>query len=181
MTADIRTSATRVVYENRWIRVREDQIVRRDGSPGLYSVVEKPDFVVIAAVDAGGIYLVEQFRYPVGARYWELPQGVAASSEGQVDPLEAARAELGEETGLVAGEMIDAGRLFLAHGLSNQAYNVYLGRQLSKGNPSLEPEEQDLICRRFGLAEFEAMMRDGVIRDATTLAAWSLLRLKGLL
>jgi ADP-ribose pyrophosphatase len=72
--ADIETVGTTVVYENRWMRVREDTIRRRDGSSGIYSVVEKPDFVVIAPVeDNGRLHLVEQFRYPVRGRYWELP------------------------------------------------------------------------------------------------------------
>jgi hypothetical protein len=75
--ADIQTLATRVVYEHRWMRVREDSIRRRDGSDGIYGVVEKPDFVVIVPVEQDrSLHLVQQFRYPVGARYWELPQGL---------------------------------------------------------------------------------------------------------
>ena len=66
MDADITTTGTRVVYENRWMRVREDAIRRRDGSAGIYGVVDKPDFVVIAPVEAGVVHLVQQFRYPAG-------------------------------------------------------------------------------------------------------------------
>jgi hypothetical protein len=74
--SDIETLATRVVYENRWMRVREDSIRRRDGSDGIYGVIEKPDFVVIVPVEQDRrLHLVQQFRYPVGGRYWELPQG----------------------------------------------------------------------------------------------------------
>ena len=74
--AEIETIATRLVYANRWMRVREDSVRFRDGSPGIYGVVEKPDFVVVAAIDdAALLHLVQQFRYPVGARFWELPQG----------------------------------------------------------------------------------------------------------
>ena len=73
---NIETTSTRLVYENRWMRVREDTIRRRDGSIGIYGVVEKPDFVVIVPVeDDGRVHLVEQYRYPVKGRYWELPQG----------------------------------------------------------------------------------------------------------
>ena len=58
------------------MRVREDMIRRRDGSTGIYGVVEKPDFVVIVPVeDDGRVHLVEQYRYPVKGRYWEFPQG----------------------------------------------------------------------------------------------------------
>ena len=73
---DIETLHSRVVYENRWLRLREDGIRRRDGSDSIYSVIEKPNFAVIAARhDDGRLHLVEQFRYPLGARFWELPQG----------------------------------------------------------------------------------------------------------
>jgi ADP-ribose pyrophosphatase len=57
MMPDIRTTATRIVYENRWMRVREDAIVRQDGSPGIYGVVEKSDFAIIAPVEKGMIHL----------------------------------------------------------------------------------------------------------------------------
>jgi ADP-ribose pyrophosphatase len=69
-SVNIETTSTRLVCENRWVRVREDTIRRRDGSSGIYGVVEKPDFVVIIPVeDDGRLYLVEQFRYPVKGRY----------------------------------------------------------------------------------------------------------------
>lgn len=180
MTGDVRASESRLVYENRWMRLREDKIVRSDGSTGIYGVVEKPDFVTIAAVECGCVHLVEQFRYPVGGRYWELPQG-SWEQTPDADPLEVARAELREETGLHAEEMTYAGRLFLAYGYSNQGYHVFLGRRLVPGSASLDHEEQDLVSRRFDIAEVEKMVRDGVIRDGTTVAALNLLRLKGLL
>jgi ADP-ribose pyrophosphatase len=169
-----------VIYQNRWMRVREDAITRADGTAGLYGVVEKPDFVVIAAIEAELIHLVEQFRYPAGARFWELPQG-AWEQEPGADPSEVARGELREETGLNAERMTCAGRLFQAYGYATQEYRVFLATGLSAGPAAPEPEEQDLIARAFPLIEMEAMIRDGAIRDATTVAAFGLLRLKGLI
>ena len=95
MTGDnavnIETTSARLVYENRWMRVREDTIRRPDGSSGIYGVVEKPDFVVIVPVDDDGrLHLVEQYRYPVKGRYWELPQGSWEQASG-AEPLEMAR------------------------------------------------------------------------------------------
>lgn len=180
MDVDVVTIGTRVVYENRWMRVREDAVRRRDGSVGSYGVVEKPDFVVVAAVEAGRLHLVEQYRYPVGGRYWEFPQGSWERAPG-ADPSEVARAELREETGLEAAEMVHAGHLFLAYGYSTQAYHVFLATGLRRGRRRPEREEQDLLTRAFDLPAVEAMMRDGAIRDATTVAALGLLRLKELL
>ena len=180
MGMDVVTIGTRVVYENRWMRVREDAVRRRDGSVGSYGVVEKPDFAVVAAMEAGRLHLVEQYRYPVGGRYWELPQGSWERVPG-ADPLELARAELREETGLEAATMAHAGRLFLGYGYSTQAYDVFLATGLRQGERGLDHEEQDLVTRAFAVAELEAMVREGVIVDATTVAALGLLRLKGLL
>ncbi|HTS53161.1 MAG TPA: NUDIX hydrolase [Burkholderiales bacterium] len=176
---EIRRIASDVVYRNRWMTVREDTIVRPSHQLGSYGVIEKADFAVIAAVEEGQMYLVEQYRYPVEGRYWELPQG--SSEEQQGDPLGLAAAELREETGLVAGSMVHAGHLFLAYGYSTQGYNVYLATQLTRLGAQCEPEEEGLIARAFDIGEIEKMIRDGEIKDATTVAAFGLLKLKGLL
>jgi 8-oxo-dGTP pyrophosphatase MutT (NUDIX family) len=82
------------------MRVREDAICR--GSEGIYGIVEKPDSVVIVPVeDDGRINLVQQYRYPIGARYWEFPQGAWEQTPG-ADPDDVARGELQEKTGLNA-------------------------------------------------------------------------------
>ena len=173
--ADIETVGTRVVYENRWMRVREDTIRRRDGSSGIYSVVEKPDFVVIAPVeDNGRLHLVEQFRYPVRGRYWELPQGSWEDVPG-ADPVEVAHGELREETGLIAARMTYAGHLFEACGYANQGYHIFLATGLRHGDANRGHEEQDLVTANFALSEVERMIRDGEIKDDTTVAALGLL------
>src|SRR4051794_28866369 len=178
---DIETVSSRVVYENRWMRIREDAIRRHDGSNGIYGVVEKPDFVVIVPVDSDGhLHLVQQFRYPVSGRYWEFPQG---SWEGapEADPVEVACGELREETGLDAGEMSYVGHLFQGYGYSTQGYHIFMAGGLHYGEADREPEEQDLVTRAFAASEVERMIRDGEIKDATTVATLGLLRLKGLI
>jgi ADP-ribose pyrophosphatase len=178
---EIETLDTRLVYENRWMRLREDSIRRPDGSTGLYGVVEKPEFVVVVPVeDDGSVHLVEQYRYPVGARYWEFPQGAWEHAPG-ADPLEVARGELREETGLLAGIMIDGGYLFQGYGYSTQGYHIFVARDLRRTTAALDHEEQGLVTRRFAAATLVDMIRDGAIKDASTVAAFGLLRLKGLL
>ena len=71
MRAAITTVTSTEIYRNRWMTLREDQILRADGSQGIYSVIEKDDFVVIVAVQDDEIYLVEQYRYPLGKRTLE--------------------------------------------------------------------------------------------------------------
>lgn len=180
MAADIKTLGSRIVYENRWMRVREDRIARLDGGEGIYGIVEKPDFAIIAAINDGVIHLVQQYRYPVRGRYWELPQG-SWEHAPDTDPADLARAELREETGLEADEMIDAGHLFVCHGYSRQGYHVFLARGLTAGATDLDPEEQDLISRPFHISTVLNMVCDGTIKDAATVAALGLLRFKELL
>ena len=176
----IETLSTRVAYENPWTRVREDIIRRADGSQGLYGVVERSDFVVVVPVQDGRVTLVEQFRYPVQQRMWEFVMGMWETRPG-TDPAEIAAGELREETGLVAGRMIYAGGMFQGAGYCNQRGHVFLATELTQGDTAREASEQDLICRSFTLAEVEEMVRDGTIKDAMSIAALGMLRLKGLI
>ena len=177
-TPEVETLSSRTVYRNRWLAVREDAIRRGDGREGLYSVIEKPDFAVVVPVEPdGSVHLVEQYRYPVGSRQWELPQGVSAAANG--DPLATAHAELAEETGLTAARMTDYGRLFLAYGFTAQAYTVFVAEGLSAGPAALDPEEHGLISRRFAWDEVSRMLADGTIMDGVTHAVFGLLAVKG--
>ncbi len=177
---DIEILDSKVVYRNDWMTVREDTIQRRDGSTGIYGVIDKPDFVVIAPLHAdGSLQLVQQFRYPIRVRCWEFPQG----NWGPVgtDPAMVAQHELQEETGLTAGTLTHAGYLHGAFGTINQGYNIFLATGLTAGTAAPEQEEQDMVSRAFSRAEFETMLLDGTITDATTVACFGLLRLRGLL
>jgi len=180
MTSPYRIVSSRIAYENRWTRVREDQILRADGSPGLYGVVERSDFVVIVPWHDGRVTLVEQYRYPIAARVWEFPMGMWEQAPG-TDPTILAAAELREETGQVAGTMINVGEIFQGAGYCTQRGHIFLATDLRQGVTEREISEQDMICRDFPLQELEAMIRDSTLRDAMTIAAFGLLRVKGLL
>ena len=176
---EIKKTASREVFRSRWMTLREDTIERPSGYQGHYGVVEKPDFAVIAAIEGEQIYLVQQYRYPVQERFWELPQGGCETA--RLTPEELAATELREETGLQASEMIHVGHLFLAYGFCTQGYDLFLARGLTQGDNALEPEEEGLICQPFAIAEVEQMILNGTIKDATTVAAFGLLRMKKLL
>ena len=174
------TLSSRIAYENRWTRLREDRIRHPDGSDGIYGVVERSDFAVVVPWQDGNLTLVEQYRYPIGRRSWEFPMGMWEQSP-QVDPAVLAAGELREETGLVAGRMIYAGEIFQGPGYCNQRGHVFLATDLAHGETQREVTEQDMITGTFPLAAFEAMVRDGQLFDAMSIAAFGLLRVKGLL
>jgi 8-oxo-dGTP pyrophosphatase MutT (NUDIX family) len=174
----LRVTATRVVYENRWMRLHEDRTERADGTPGLYAWVEKPPAAVIVPRDGQDVWLIEQYRHPIGDRLWELPQGAWEDDPG-AGPEDLARGELAEETGLRAGRIEHLGRLFFAYGLTNQSFDVWLASELSEGEQALESTEADLRVARFPVGELEAMIADGRVRDAATVAAWHLVTRRG--
>ena len=168
--------SSREVYRNAWIVVREDQIRRPDGSAGIYGVVDKPSYALVIAVEADRMMLVEQYRYPLGRRRWEFPQG-AAPDLAEMEPMALAARELREETGLTAGRMRLLGRLDVAPGMSSQRGWVFLASDVRDGDPDREQEEQDLRSAWFNRAQVEAMILTGEITDAQSIAAYAQLLL----
>jgi 8-oxo-dGTP pyrophosphatase MutT (NUDIX family) len=164
----VRITSSRVVYENPWMRVHEDRMERADGTPGLYGWVEKPPAALIVPLAGEHTWLVEQFRHPVGERFWEFPQGTSSDVAGE----NLARAELVEETGLRAERLERLGRLYYAYGLLNQPVDVWLATGLEPGPQELEPTEQGLIARRVARAEIDRMIAANELRDAASIAAW---------
>jgi len=177
---EIETLETRIVYENKWMKVREDKICRKSGAEGIYGVVDKPDFVAILPIENDQIHLVEQYRYPVEMRYWEIPQGSWEDNPNADNHLVAA-GELREETGLVPRKLTYIGHIYQAYGYSNQGFHIYMASDFEKSEQSLDQEEEGLISRSFSLPEFESMVTAGIIKDATTISAYGFAKLKGLI
>jgi 8-oxo-dGDP phosphatase len=172
----IQTVATREIYRNSWLTVREDDIRRPDGSSGIYAVIDKPTYALVIARDGDRFHLVEQYRYPLGLRRWEFPQGAAPDLENP-EPMELAERELREETGLRAEAMTLLGQLDVAPGMSSQRGWVFVATGITEGEHKREHEEQDMHSAWFSRAEVEQMMRDGEITCAQTIAAYALLLL----
>lgn len=179
LTAAIRQTATREVYRNNWLTLREDEIVRPDGSTGIYAVVDKSTYALVIPYDPDQdrFHLVEQFRYPLGLRRWEFPQGTAPE-QVDLDPIALAHRELREETGLRAERMERLGQLDVAAGMSSQRGWVFLATGLTEGEHAREHEEQDMHSAWFSRGELDRMIRDGEITDAQSLAALTFLLLR---
>ena len=173
----IKTLSSEVVYQNPWISLREDRIEHADGSPGLYSVVDKPDFAVVIPADDNGFHLVEQYRYPIRRRSWEFPSG--SFPEGRTGTAEEmAAAELAEETGFTAGTITRLGFLHCSNSLTAEGFHVFLATDLTAGTPNREATEHDMRQQWFPRADVERMLRDGTITDGPSLAAYLLLTLQ---
>ncbi len=154
--------------------LREDDIRRPDGSTGIYAVVDKPTYALVIPRDGDRFHLVEQFRYPLGLRRWEFPQGTAPDQE-HLEPAALAARELREETGLRADAMTSLGQLDVAAGMSSQRGWVFLATGITEGEHEREHEEQDMHSEWFTRGAVERMIRDGTITDAQSIAGWALL------
>lgn len=175
---DVRTLSSRLVYENPWMTLREDEIELKDGTRGIYAVVDKPDFALVMPYEKDGFHLVEEYRYPLGGRYWQFPQGTFPP--GHIGtPEELAAAELSEETGFTADRLDCLGYLKCAHGMTGQGFHVFVATDLTPGEPNREPTEQDMREQWFPRGEVERMIRDGEIIDDSTLAGYLLFVMRG--
>ncbi len=178
--ADIETLESKVVYQNKWLTVREDKIKRKSGAEGIYGVVEKPDFAIILPIENDTVYMVEQYRYTIKERQLEFPQG-AWETNPDADPAVLAAGELKEETGLTANEMVYVGFQYLAYGFCNQGYHIYVAKGLTQGEQKLDVEEEDLRIVPMPLTTLRQMILDGTIKDAVTCNAFGLATLKGII
>lgn len=171
-----KTLSSQIVYSNSWIQVREDQVVRPDGKPGVYGVVQTRIATgVVALTPEEEIYLVGQYRYPMECYSWEIVEG--GSDPGEA-PLSAAKRELLEEAGLKAETWEQLGPEFhLSNCHSNERAFIYLARNLSQFSPCPDGCEE-LQIRKLPLTEVFGMADSGEIKDALTLIA--LARLRGL-
>lgn len=163
------TLERRPIYENPWIAVREDRVLRPDGLPGVYGVVHfKNKAVGVLPVDAEGhVWLVGQHRYPLDLYSWEIPEGGGPEDE---DPEVTARRELREETGLVAGRLESLGRSHLSNSVSDEVAHLYRATELTHGESEPEGTER-LQVRRFDWPTAWAMLRDGQITDSMSVIA----------
>ena len=151
------------------MEVREDHVVNPGGGENLYGHVHfKNRAVAILPLDAQRhTWLVGQERYTLGAWSWELPMGGAPLAEL---PLDAAKRELREETGLTAKRWTEIMRLHPSNSITDEVGYVYLAEDLTEGATAFE-ETEALEVRRLPLAAALQMARDGEITDAISVAA----------
>ena len=168
---------SREVYVNPWIRVREDHVIRPDGKPGIYGVVEFRNHAlgIVAVTENRDTFLVGQWRYTLGRYSWEIPEG---GGDKSLPPLVSAERELLEETGITASEWHELGVFDLSNSVTDESGIVYLAQNLTFSLPRPDGDEV-LQLRRLSLAEARAMCLDGRITDAVSiigiLRAWEAL------
>ncbi len=171
---DVRCLSTRIAYQNPWMTLTEDEVEYRDGSRGTFAVVQARDFALVIPFDGERYTLVEQFRYTVGRRLWEFPQGSVREPAG-LTAREVGEIELAEEAGLAAATWTHLGRLHAGYGRSATAFDVFLAEDLSAVPTRREVTEQDMGTGTFSLDGIWDLVERGLVTDSHTVAALALL------
>lgn len=163
-----RTLGIREVYDNAWIRVTAEDVLKPSGEPGIYGKVSFKNLAcgIIPLADDGDTWLVGQYRYPLDLYSWEIPMGGVPRGE---DALAGARRELREETGLTAARWETLLECHVSNSITDEAGVVFVAEQLTAGEPDFGDTE-DLRIRRLPFAEALAMVMDGRITDLLSMA-----------
>ena len=164
-----KTLTSRTAYENAWLRVREDQVIRPDGNPGIYGVVEiRPSVGIVAINEGDEIVLVGQWRYALNRYSWEIPRG--GSQPGETNMQRAAERELAEEAGVLAAHWEELGAVDVGNGVLDDVQSLFLATGLTATNTNFDPEEDiAIIWKPFD--EAAAMAMNGTITEVCSVAA----------
>jgi ADP-ribose pyrophosphatase len=157
------------VYENEWIRVDHREVLSPAGGPGVYGTVHFKNYAtgVVPIDENGNVILVGQFRFPLDAYSWEIPEGGGLQA---VPILESAQRELREECGLVAGSWTEILGMDLSNSVTDERGTVFLAWDLSEAPAQPDATEQ-LQVARVPFWDAVARIQRGEIRDAISVAA----------
>lgn len=160
--------SSKISYQNSWFRVREDEVVRPDGSKGNYGIVETngPSVFIVALTPELEVYLIKLFRYPTQKWSWELPGGGFSG----LAPLEEAKKELQEETGLVASQWISLGSAQVMNGVCNEMSHFFIAKNLKEAENKAK-EEGIVQIKKFPFTEVLEMIKDGEFDDGQSMSA----------
>jgi 8-oxo-dGTP pyrophosphatase MutT (NUDIX family) len=159
-----KTVGSRPIYENPWIRIREDQVINPAGKPGIYGVVSFKNLAIgiIPIDEAKNTWLVGQYRYSLKEWSWEIPMGGGPLG---IDALESAKRELKEETGLTAHRWTEFMKIHTSNSVTDEEGIVYLAEDLVPGETEFEETEQ-LIIKKLPLVEAVEWVMQGKITDS---------------
>jgi ADP-ribose pyrophosphatase len=162
------TRSTRPVYENRWIKVREDIALLPDGRTTIYGVVDAGECVGILPFTGPDIVLlVGQYRYVTRGFYWEIPTGAQHAGESLE---QAAQRELAEEAGREAGQLVRLCDFHTSKSIMRETAHLFLARDLRP--VSRQPDATEFIERReFPFAEVLRMVERSEIKDSMSVIA----------
>jgi 8-oxo-dGTP pyrophosphatase MutT (NUDIX family) len=159
----------KLVYDNNWIQVIHYDVINPSGGKGIYGKVHMKNLAIgVIALDENlHTYLVGQYRFVLNQYSWEIPEGGGAIDE---PPIEAAKRELLEETGLIAHDWSLLTTLHLSNSVTDEFALLFLARQLEQRTAMPEETEQ-LVVKKIPFEEVWQMTQDGRITDSMSVVA----------
>ena len=164
-----KTVTSKKIYDNAWISLTEHQVINPAGGEGIYGQVHFKNLAigVIVLDEDQNTWLVGQYRFPLNKYSWEIPAGGGPLDS---DPLETAKRELLEETGMTADSWKEIQRMHLSNSVSDELAILYLARELTYGEA--EPEEtEQLQLKKVPFLDAYHHVLTGVITDSLSVAA----------
>jgi 8-oxo-dGTP pyrophosphatase MutT (NUDIX family) len=164
-----KTLQSEMVHESPWIAVTKHDVLNPAGNPGTYSVVHFKNLAIGVLVldSSNNTWLVGQYRYPIDQYTWEIPEG---GGDPKVDPLESAKRELKEETGIEADSWLKIQEMHLSNSASDEFCVLFLARDLRFGKS--EPEEtEELEVRKMPFEELYKLVLNAKVTDSLTVTA----------
>lgn len=169
MSSPWKTLSTRHVYDNNWILLEEHQVINPAGGKGIYGKVhfKNQAIGVIPLDEHGNTWLVGQHRYTLNAYSWEIPEG--GCPLGTL-PLDSARRELKEETGIIASRWQQIMKFHTSNSVTDEEGFIFLAEGLTFGERALEETEADLIVKKLPFSEALKMVMNEEITDSMSVA-----------
>ena len=167
------TKTIESVYDNSWIEVEHHEVITPAGTEGIHGKVKMKNLAiaVIPLDEELNTWLVGQYRYTIGSYSWELPMGGGPHG---IDPLESAKRELKEETGILAKEWKFLMKIHTSNCITDETGLVYVAKELTFGETSFDDTEQIKI-RKLPFKKVVEMVENGEITDSITVGAVLLL------
>ena len=160
---------TKEIYRCPIFWVTEETAVEPGGHEIHRTIVRHPGSAVVIPVDEKGrVLLAKQYRLPASDFIWEAPAGRIDPGE---TPLQAAKRELKEETGLTAKTWTKLLAYYPSPGFLDEKMHVFLARDLKQGKTNFIGDER-IESKWFTTREMSAMIRDGEMIDGKTIAGW---------
>ncbi len=156
------------IYDSPWIGLTKHDVLNPSGNPGTYSVVHFKNLAIgVLPLDKDyNTWIVGQFRYPINQYSWEIPEG---GGDRNVPPIDSAKRELLEETGITANKWTQIQEMYLSNSASDEYCILYIAQELTFGEA--EPEEdEELVCRKIHFNDLYKMVEKGEITDSLTVA-----------
>lgn len=156
----------KTVYKGKIVTLKLKRVKFSDGHISLYEcILHRPAVAIVPVIDNNRILLIKQLRPVINKKIWELPAGLIDRNER---PVDAAKRELEEETGLIPQKLIKLGLIYSSPGFTDEKTTLFLAKEFIQTEQKLDKDEEIEI----GIFSFDVLLnriRKNQLKDAKTI------------